>query len=94
MYKFSLLTNIVNESKNLHLLFLNLFDEQVTIGRSGDVTYAIMSNMISRCHAVIDKQEGGSWKITDKKASWIPGICFHLLFHINTHTSLHITHSF
>ncbi|KAK3792245.1 hypothetical protein RRG08_007325 [Elysia crispata] len=47
---------------------LKLDRDQVTIGRSGEVTYAILSNMISRCHAVIDKQEDGSWNLTDKKS--------------------------
>ncbi|GFO10220.1 E3 ubiquitin-protein ligase rnf8 [Plakobranchus ocellatus] len=57
----------VGENVKKYRLF-KLDKDQVTIGRSGEVTYAILSNMISRCHAVIDRREDGSWDLTDKKS--------------------------
>ncbi|CAL1528410.1 unnamed protein product [Lymnaea stagnalis] len=42
--------------------------DQVTIGRSGDVTYSILSNMISRCHTTIKRQADGTWTIIDNKS--------------------------
>ncbi|KAL8618343.1 hypothetical protein ACOMHN_047415 [Nucella lapillus] len=45
-----------------------LFNFQVKIGRSADVTYTILSATISRCHAIINKQEDNTWTITDNKS--------------------------
>lgn len=39
---------------------------KVTIGRSQDATFCILSTMISRCHAVL-KKEGAVWNIKDNK---------------------------
>ncbi|GFS10006.1 E3 ubiquitin-protein ligase RNF8 [Elysia marginata] len=57
----------VGENLKKYRIF-KLDRDQVTIGRSGEVTYAILSNMISRCHAVIDRRQDGSWDLTDKKS--------------------------
>uniref|UniRef100_A0A0B7AFR9 E3 ubiquitin-protein ligase CHFR n=1 Tax=Arion vulgaris TaxID=1028688 RepID=A0A0B7AFR9_9EUPU len=46
---------------------IKLEKDQVTIGRS-DVTFAILSSMISRCHAIIRRQEDNSWTIADNKS--------------------------
>ncbi|XP_056020387.1 E3 ubiquitin-protein ligase RNF8-like [Ostrea edulis] len=40
---------------------------EVTIGRSQDATFCILSTMISRCHAVF-KKEGDTWSIRDNKS--------------------------
>jgi hypothetical protein len=57
-------------STSMHFIFM-IIDfyvlPKVTIGRSNDVTYTILSPMISRCHATILKQDDGSWTITDNK---------------------------
>ncbi|XP_059149543.1 E3 ubiquitin-protein ligase rnf8-like isoform X2 [Physella acuta] len=47
---------------------LKLDKTQVTIGRSCDVTYCILSDMISRCHATIRQLEDNTWTITDNKS--------------------------
>ncbi|XP_005106949.1 E3 ubiquitin-protein ligase rnf8 [Aplysia californica] len=60
------LLRIGDNVKKYKLFKLNR--EQVTIGRSGEVTYAILSNMISRCHAMVKQQEDSSWTITDNKS--------------------------
>lgn len=52
-------------SKYRHFPFT---ENEVTIGRSNEVTYTILSPMISRCHAIIQKREDGSWTITDNKS--------------------------
>ncbi|KAK7504137.1 hypothetical protein BaRGS_00004441, partial [Batillaria attramentaria] len=40
----------------------------VNIGRSPDSTYCIMSPVISRCHATVQKQKDNSWAITDNNS--------------------------
>ncbi|KAL8590356.1 hypothetical protein ACOMHN_006472 [Nucella lapillus] len=52
-------------SKYRHFPFL---EDQIKIGRSSDVTYTILSNTISRCHAIIEKQGDNIWTITDNKS--------------------------
>lgn len=45
-----------------------LTNDQVQIGRSPESTYSIMSAVISRCHATIQKQTDNSWTITDNNS--------------------------
>ncbi|KAI8787860.1 galectin-6 [Biomphalaria glabrata] len=47
---------------------LKLLSDQVTIGRSCEVTYAILSDMISRNHAVLKRQSDNRWTIMDNKS--------------------------
>ncbi|XP_067680209.1 E3 ubiquitin-protein ligase RNF8-like [Haliotis asinina] len=48
--------------------YLLLEKDQVTIGRSPEVTHCLLSVMVSRCHAVLKKLADGSWSITDNKS--------------------------
>ena len=58
----------------LYYIFLS-FPFQITIGRTGEVTYAILSPMISRCHAIIKRQEDtNTWSITDNKVGFCSGL--------------------
>ncbi|CAG5136019.1 unnamed protein product [Candidula unifasciata] len=57
----------VGDSVKKYKIF-KLDREKVTIGRSPEVTYAISSNMISRCHAVIKRQMDNTWTIADNKS--------------------------
>ncbi|XP_064601283.1 E3 ubiquitin-protein ligase RNF8-like [Liolophura sinensis] len=41
---------------------------KITIGRSADVTVCLLSNMISRCHAILQRKEDGNWFIQDNKS--------------------------
>ncbi|KAK7104960.1 E3 ubiquitin-protein ligase rnf8-like [Littorina saxatilis] len=52
-------------SKYRHFPFL---DDHIKIGRAADATYTILSAMISRCHAVIQRQKDNTWTITDNKS--------------------------
>lgn len=53
--------------KKYKIILLDGKDE-VTIGRTADVTVCFYSTMISRYHAVLKKTETGSWTIKDNKS--------------------------
>ena len=57
-----------------------------------DATYTILSTTISRCHAIITRQEDNTWTITDNKvrqvdklqkvngaSSTVVGLCFYIV---------------
>ncbi|KAK6182079.1 hypothetical protein SNE40_009843 [Patella caerulea] len=56
----------IGDNVKKYKLFI-LDKDEISIGRSEDVTYCIMSGMISRCHVFIKKTEG-VWTIKDNKS--------------------------
>ncbi|KAH9489521.1 hypothetical protein Btru_037382 [Bulinus truncatus] len=57
----------VGDNVKKYKLF-KLLGDQVTIGRASEVTYVILSDMISRYHAVLKRQSDDSWTIMDNKS--------------------------
>ncbi|VDI42300.1 E3 ubiquitin-protein ligase RNF8 [Mytilus galloprovincialis] len=41
---------------------------EVTVGRAPDVTVCLLSNMISRCHAIFKCNDEGQWTVRDNKS--------------------------
>ncbi|ESO93576.1 hypothetical protein LOTGIDRAFT_232629 [Lottia gigantea] len=57
----------VGENVKKYKLFI-LDKDEVTVGRSPDVTYCILSGMISRCHAFFRKSPDNTWTVSDNKS--------------------------